>query len=280
MSIDNRIILVILVVLSLILIPIALFSEGPVRIILSFICLAFSPGYILLSAIFLRKGVLSIMERIALSFALSIAMVTLLGVVLAISPWGLTLNAILTCTTMLVLLEGIIAIVRQQGIPSSDRFNISLKQDLSDSKGIKPNLRWLVLVGVIVIVIMGGLAVIVAIGLPDTPHEASFYILDSQGKTGDYPAQVKSGNPVTLTMVVVNNGKIPESYRVVISGSDSVLGEIYTNSLSPGEKWEDQVSFVPRNAGMNQKIELTLYNMGTEVKSLKSPLSIYIDVIP
>ena len=57
-------------------------NETPVRIILVLLLVLFLPGYSLIAALFPRKNDLDGIERIALSFGLSIAVVPLLGLAL------------------------------------------------------------------------------------------------------------------------------------------------------------------------------------------------------
>ena len=60
-----------------------------VRNILGLPLILFFPGYALLAALFPAKSDLDGVERAALSFGLSIAVVPLIGLGLNYSPWGL-----------------------------------------------------------------------------------------------------------------------------------------------------------------------------------------------
>ncbi|MCK4222104.1 MAG: DUF1616 domain-containing protein, partial [Dehalococcoidia bacterium] len=74
--------LLLIVIANLALLPAALFTTGPLRIVLGLPFLLFSPGYALIAALFPKKGSLDGIERIALSFGLSIAVVPLIGLIL------------------------------------------------------------------------------------------------------------------------------------------------------------------------------------------------------
>ncbi|MFP3976163.1 MAG: DUF1616 domain-containing protein, partial [Dehalococcoidia bacterium] len=80
--------ILLIAVLSLILIPLALLASGPARIVLGILFVLFFPGYMLIAALFPRKESLDGIERVALSFGLSIAVVPLIGLVLNYTPWG------------------------------------------------------------------------------------------------------------------------------------------------------------------------------------------------
>jgi len=77
--------LALVILFTLLCIPFVLIpplNETPVRIILGLHLVLFLPGYALIAALFPRKGDLDGIERIALSFGLSIAVVPLLGLAL------------------------------------------------------------------------------------------------------------------------------------------------------------------------------------------------------
>ncbi len=76
MDVDNRKILIAIVVITSLLFPVVAFTTGPLRIALGLLFAIFFPGYTLLSALFPKRDNLSGIERVALSFGLSIALST------------------------------------------------------------------------------------------------------------------------------------------------------------------------------------------------------------
>jgi len=113
---------------SLILLPVALLNIGEtVRVILGLPFILFIPGYILIFALFpikkTEKGI-DIIERIALSFGLSIAVVPLIGLALNYTPWGIRLEPILLSIFIFVVGVGIVAIYRWIQVNSNERFTI------------------------------------------------------------------------------------------------------------------------------------------------------------
>ena len=89
-----------IVILSLLLVPLAVFTSGALRIALGLAFVLFFPGYTLIAALFPRKEQLGGIERMTLSFGLSIAVVPLIGFALNYTPWGIrvypTLSHLLT----------------------------------------------------------------------------------------------------------------------------------------------------------------------------------------
>ena len=87
--------LIAIVALSLILLPLAAFTTGALRIALGLAFGLFFPGYTLIAALFPKKDSLNGIERLALSFGLSIVVVPLIGLILNYTPWGISLYPIL-----------------------------------------------------------------------------------------------------------------------------------------------------------------------------------------
>ena len=110
---------------SLILFPIILTDvEGTIRIILGLPFLLFIPGYLLSFAIFpLRKNKKDIdtIERIALGFALSLAIIPIIGLGLNYTSWGLQLEPILFSLQVFIFGVGAIALYRWYRIPPQER---------------------------------------------------------------------------------------------------------------------------------------------------------------
>jgi uncharacterized membrane protein len=91
--------LALVIFLTILCIPFVLIPPlneiSPVRIILGLPLMLFLPGYALIATLFPRKGDLDGIERIALSFGLSIAITPLLGLGLNYTPFGIRLTPIL-----------------------------------------------------------------------------------------------------------------------------------------------------------------------------------------
>jgi uncharacterized membrane protein len=82
----------------------------------------FLPGYSLIAALFPRKDDLDGIERIALSFGLSIAISPLLGLALNYTPFGIRLSPVLIVLSVFTISLAICAYVRRCMIPEEDRF--------------------------------------------------------------------------------------------------------------------------------------------------------------
>ena len=120
--------LALVILLTLLCIPFILIPPlneiSPIRIILGLPLVLFLPGHSLIAALFPRKGDLDGIERIALSFGLSIAITPLLGLALNYTPFGIRLLPVLIVLSVFTISLAMGAYARRSKIPEEDRFII------------------------------------------------------------------------------------------------------------------------------------------------------------
>ena len=278
MDIDNRKILIAIVVMTLLLFPVVTFTTGSLRIAIGLLFVIFFPGYGLLSALFPKRGNLSGIERLALSLGLSIAVVPLIGLILNYTPWGIKLYPILTSITLFIIVTSTVGWYRQRKLPAADRFSVTFKASLPNWIGMtKLDKALSILLVVVIVAALGCLGYVIA-----TPkHEekfTEFYILNIGGKVEDYPQQVILGEPVDIVIGVVNHEYQPASYRVSITIEGVENSQVDMGTLAHEEKREKRVSFIPQVAGEGRKVEFHLYKNGGDEPYFQDPLHLYIDV--
>jgi len=132
MEIDNQVILIAVVVATLLLFPLVAFTGGGFRIAFGILFALFFPGYTLLSALFPKRDSLGGIERVALSFGLSIAVVPLIGLILNFTPWGIKLYPILISVTLFILVASGVAWYRQRRLASAQRFRVVVNLKLPE----------------------------------------------------------------------------------------------------------------------------------------------------
>jgi uncharacterized membrane protein len=281
------------IVTILLAVVIAFFPASIVaRIILGLPFLLFFPGYTLVAALFPKKGSLGGVERVALSFGLSIAVVPLIGLILNFTPWGIRLEPILISLVVFIIAASGVAWYRREKLAPEERFGVSFR--LNVSKAMLPFWHWqeqtlayntvsLVIVVVIAVAIAG-----LAYGVVNTPRVGEkfteFYILGPDGKTENYPTELKVGEEGRVIVGIVNHEQEKVSYTVEvwIDGEKTKLridgedrDEIMVE-LGNGGRWEGGVGFVPQKVGEGQKVEFVLYKEGEPY--FKEPPYLWIDV--
>jgi len=92
-----------------------------IRNILGIIFILWTPGYAFVKALFPTEQLnktntkeLDIIERIALSIGLSLALVPIIGLLLNYTPWGITLTPIVLSLTAFTTISALAAIIREQ----------------------------------------------------------------------------------------------------------------------------------------------------------------------
>jgi len=117
--------LALVILFTLLCIPFVLIPPlneiSAIRIILGLPVVLFLPGYSLIATVFPRKDDLDAIERIALSFGLSIAITPLLGLALNYTPFGIRLSPVLIVLSVFTISLALVAYVRRNRIPEGDR---------------------------------------------------------------------------------------------------------------------------------------------------------------
>ena len=275
-KIRNELILLNLLVLVLI-IAVNLLSSSGLRIALGIPFLLFIPGYTLVEAFFPRREGMDAIERIALSFGFSIAVVPLIGFILNYTPWGINVEPVLYSVSAFILITSTIAWLKRRRLPEQERFNIEFQLRLPDWGG---NVRERVLSIVLVISIMGMLGVLGYIITTPRAGEkfTEFYVLGEAGEAADYPLALKVGEVGKVVVGIINHEYQNTSYSIEIRSSGILTKKLGPWTLEHNQKWEQEVSVIPDKVGDNQKIEFLLYKNG-EDEPTSSPLYLWIDVM-
>jgi len=270
--------LLVAILISMALVIFAIVGEGPVRIALGLIFVLFLPGYTLVAALFPKRESLGAIERTALSFGLSIAVVPLIGLIMNYTPWGISLYPILISLLVFIVVAAGVAWFRRRRLPPEQRFEPCFRLGLLQFWRF-PN-RWdRVLSGVLVVAILAVIGMLVFVALSPTVEEkfTEFYILDSEGKTENYPDVVISGEETQVTIGIVNREQEVTDYIIRIYIEGQKVGEVGTITLAHEEKWEQLVSFAPTGVGEDQEVEFMLYMGGSD--EAYQVLHLWIDVV-
>ena len=272
------------------------------RIPIGLLMVLFVPGYVLIAALFPRAGDLDGIERIALGFGLSIAVVPLIGLGLNYTPWGIRLIPVVISISAFTLLMAAAAYWRRTSLPAEERFSLHLRQwtdSLKEEIRAEGERSWVdkALTVILILSIIASVAALVYVVV--TPKEGEkfteFYILGPGGKAYDYPTEVRAGNNSTLIVGVVNHEYRLTNYTMEIQLNNTPPIDILTNgtennslnnattmlsaleydrsalivpilkmnlSLPHNETWERNVSYVLDEPGDRQKLQFLLYKEG------------------
>ncbi|MBO8183278.1 MAG: DUF1616 domain-containing protein [Archaeoglobus sp.] len=203
---------VLVILLCLILIAIILYAPDSIlRKLIGLPFILFFPGYSLISFLFPYKKDLDGIERIALSFGMSIAISPLIGLGLNYTPFGIRLNPILFSLSAFIIFFSFLTIERRVRAAKDGReiFYPKLRFEMGwEEMGRLDKVLTVILVISIVAAISALIYVIV------TPKQGEkfteFYILGPSGKAEGYPRELKKGEIAEVIIGIANH-----EYRVV-----------------------------------------------------------------
>lgn len=202
--------------ISLLTIPVVLLSSGALRIVLGLPLLLFFPGYVLIAAMFTRKESLGSVERVALSFGLSIAVVPLIGLFLNYTPWGIRLNPVLISIVSFILIMCGIAWYRRGRLEEEERFRVAFQLKRLSWQGQSGLDK--VLSVLLVLAIVGAIGTLgYVIVTPKAGEKFSeFYVLGTEGKAAGYTTELELGERGEIILGIVNHEQEETDYRVEV----------------------------------------------------------------
>jgi uncharacterized membrane protein len=157
---------------------------------------------------------IDVIERVALSFGLSIAVVPLIGLGLNYTPWGIRLEPILLSLFAYIIILGIIGYIRWRQTPSEERFIISF--DLSLPTSETPLDKTLTIILIISIITATGALVYVVVTPKVGEQFTEFYLLGPQGNASGYPQNLEHGENATVIIGVVNHEYEQMNYTIEV----------------------------------------------------------------
>ena len=153
----------------------------------------FLPGYALIAALFPAKKDLDGIERAALSFGLSIAIVPLIGLGLNYTPGGIRLIPILMNLSGFILAMCGTAYLRRRHLPEDEAFAthieasfLALKTEVMENSETKIDK---ILTVILIFSILASVATLVYVIMApkEGEHFTEFYILGPEGLADNYP---------------------------------------------------------------------------------------------
>ncbi len=256
-----------LVLLTDLFVLVPFLSESPVRIVLGLPMVLFLPGYALIAALFPGSDDLDGIERIALSFGLSIAVVPLMGLALNYTSWGIRLIPILASLTVFTIIMASVAMYRRQllvdgafSVPFMEMYEY-VKTEVNTEPESRLD-RILTIVLVLSILVSAVTLVYVVVTPKQGEKFTEFYILGPEGMADNYSTQLVKGESTAVIVGIVNHEYSAVNYSVVVKLDNDTV-DVSENlehiSLNHNATWETGVSFIPEVTGDNMKLQYLLY---------------------
>ena len=256
-----------LVILTNIFILIPFLSNSPIRTALGLPMVLFIPGYALIAALFPARDDLDGIERVALSFGLSIAVVPLIGLGLNYTPWGIRLIPILVSLSCFTISMALVAIYRRETL-AENAFTVPF-QDIYDSTRAeifsKPDSKLDRILSIILVLSI--LASVITLAyVVVTPKQGEkfteFYILGPEGMADGYNTELEDGDSVDVIVGIVNHEYeiVNYSLELQLDNRSIEMPETLRHiSLAHNQTWEKPLSFIPADTGTEMKLQYLLY---------------------
>ena len=261
---SDLMVVLVLTVLTILFVLLPPLENTAFRTILGLPVVLFLPGYALIAALFPRKNDLDAIERVALSFGLSIAVVPLIGLILNFTPWGIRLVPIIISLTLFIFIMVFIAHSRRLQIKEDEKFEVHFKKIYGSLKAeilTKPENRTdrILTIVLLISIILAILMVVYVIVTPKQGEKfTEFYLLGLGGKAEGYPGNLTIGNTGSVIVGVVNHEYATMNYTLRVKIKEDLLYEQQI-WIEHNQTWEKPVNFTPVTQGNSLKLEFLLY---------------------
>lgn len=200
-------------------------NTTPIRVILATPFVLFIPGYALVAALFPEENGISGMERLALAFGTSIAIVPILGLILNSTPFGIRLEPVLLFVSGVTLGLTYIATYRRLQLPADDRLVVPFRRWIQSVitvfSGHESRRDSVLTVVALVSVLLAVSSVGYAFAVPQQADAfTEFYIVTEQDDgelvADDYPTEFTVGESQPIIVGIGNREHQLTEYTLVV----------------------------------------------------------------
>ncbi|THE64441.1 DUF1616 domain-containing protein [Salinadaptatus halalkaliphilus] len=288
------------------------FRETQLRIPLGLVFVLFLPGYAFVAALFpessgetaaeevpnrssglevdsddtdagsfvLARSGIDGVERIALSFGLSVVIVPLIALALNYTPWGIGLLPIVIVTSTFVVLWTIVGVIRRWTVPPEDRFSVPYRAWIESGRTtlLEPDTRTDAVLNVILVasVLLALGAVSFAVAVPPAGEQfSSVYIVteddDSELVADAYPTEFEEGDSREIVFGIDNHEHRVVHYTTILAvqdveseGDELVVLEQdqldrFDTTLEHDETWHHDHEIEPTMTGEELRVVWLVY---------------------
>jgi len=245
-------------------IAIALPDGNIVRIVFGIAMLIFIPGYALVSALWpkarlsndsessdgeMNSPSVDNLERVALSFGLSIAVLSITGLLLHFTGIGITLESTVVSNLVLIIALIAIAFFRRAKMPFEEVFHMAIVWEAKDSSTKTDRL---ITAAIAISLVLAGAALVYSITVPSVEnHYSSLFILDANGTASDYPISLNTTTTGTI-IVGISCHEFKTTRYTILAGIDGA------NNTMDYQNWSqifnlNNSALISRNITLNHQ---------------------------
>jgi len=244
-------------------------NETSIRVLLALPLVLFIPGYALIAALFPTDEDLDLIERIALSFGLSIAVVPLIGLGLNYTPWGIRLDPIVISLSLFTIIMVLIAQGRRAMTDPDDRYQFpadeimaGIREEFFPNEGNRTDKILSIILLISILAAIG--TTIFVIAFPKEGEKfTEFYILGEKRMAADYPDRLFIGEEYPMYIGVGNHEYRNVSYTIEVHQITMETDESGNVSYITRMNMTDRLSVaVPHNETVTLPYNLTAADKG------------------
>lgn len=225
----------------------------PIRLALTLPLVLLAPGYAFVSALFPEQGRdqgFSLLERLVLSIALSLVVVSVIAYVANFTPYGVRLLPVLGGVVTWTVVFALAALIRRARLPQQDRYALRWtagnstipglfsiqRRGISAQRGpFEPETRGQLLlnlflvVSVLTLVLGGAYLAVAAPSLPDTEPHTEYYLL-GENENGELtadalPTELSAGSAEQVYVGIENHEGETRTYTTVVLQQQVTLSD-------------------------------------------------------
>ncbi|MDQ2052596.1 DUF1616 domain-containing protein [Natronolimnohabitans sp. A-GB9] len=267
-------------------------SSTVARAAVGFPLLFLVPGYVTVSLLFPRAAPVSDtesslriaqvrhvsdVERVALSFGLSVALLPLLGLALAVTPWGYTTGAVVGTVSCFALITATLAVGRRLAVPPTQRYQVEFGRRLRVAHSAIFDTKSTLHTAVNIVLVLSILIAITTVGYaliaPQQGEEYTDLQLLTENESGelvaaDYPNALESNETATVTAAIENREGESTEYTIVVQeqwiDDGEVLERTTTDStevtVADGENETEELQITPTADDGTVRFSVLLYD--------------------
>jgi len=260
---------------SAVAILLALGVGNPISILL----VLFVPGYVIVAALFPKSSEIGWVERIVLSFGVSIGVLPLLGLALNFTPWGIRFASIVAAIGLFTIGVGATAYWRRMRLPANLRLTATVDLAIGNWREYSIADKGLTVALAASVVAAAGTLAYTILTQRSGPTFTEFYLLGPEGSAAGYPTRLNVSQPGTVVVGIANHEAAATNYTARI---DQVGVEVAYNltagvnetvevnrttwswfnvTLADGQNWTHPYTFHFNAAGL-WKVQFFLFKDG------------------
>jgi len=256
-----------------------LLNTLPLRIILTLPVVLFIPGYCIIAALYPKKRDIDLIERIALSFGLSIAVIPLIGFGLNFTPWGIRLDPIVVSLSLFTFVIILAAYYQRSLVEEDERFSFPFSEvALAMKRELVPGGRNRVdhiLGGILILLIFTTLITTIFVFTAPKGEEgySEFYVLDENRTTSNLPSRINVTQSYPINIGIGNHENRNVTYTIetwtVRTEFNNITNTSRIVAMEPNDRMtftlaENRTAIIPYNLSVRQtgydRVEFLLFN--------------------